>query len=261
MDPTHYSGPQFLFTHQSQGIQFSEWISILTLCLTPLLVHLAAGYPSIVVVRGRRPNFIQRLCHLNPTSIFWRYYAIAHRRMRSKRWTEADMAASNSTFWTGHAWDGSEEMMAKSRPFCTRKPHHKTVSWLSLSAFKTLIVVVQGLQAIQQLATDAMHGSMDITATTVFFPLAILGLQRLWASPWLADHADCEYAYSETWKPAMCSSTAPLSSTVAAPQTPTCLHLPNSRSSRARCLPQPRTYLAAEAAQQNARPKQVARAQ
>ena len=206
MDPTHYSGPQFLFTHQSQGIQFSEWISILTLCLTPLLVHISAGYPSIVIIRGRGPSFIQRLCHLNPTSIFWRYYAIADRRVRSKCWTEADMAASNSAFWTGHGWDGSEEMMVKSRPVCTRKPHLNRVPLLSLSAFKTLIVAVQGVQAIQLLVTDAMHGSMDITTTTVFFPLAILGLQRLWASLWLADHSDYEYANSETWEP-----TAPLS--------------------------------------------------
>src|SRR5277367_2553000 len=138
------------FTIQSQHIDFSEWMSLFTLCLTPLAVHIFAGVPEPIVLKDPKPRWHDRICHLNPTSIFWRYYAITIRRSSAKCWGPADMAAANAVFWTGEVskWDGSKEIMIKSRKFCTRLPSGPRIPLMSASAMKTLIVTMQGIQAM-----------------------------------------------------------------------------------------------------------------
>src|ERR1700761_5036502 len=94
------------------------------------------------------------MCHFNPASILWRYFVILDRRVRCFQWTAADMAASNAVFWTGNSWDGSEEMMNRSRKFCTRLPNHNRINFLSASAAKTLIVTLQGVQVTYSILYD-----------------------------------------------------------------------------------------------------------
>src|SRR5271154_709206 len=101
------------FTIQCHHIDFSEWMSLFTLCLTPLAVHIFAGVPEPIVLKDPKPQWRDRICHLNPTSIFWRYYAITVRRWCAKRWEPDDVAATNAVFWTGKKWNGSEKIMIK----------------------------------------------------------------------------------------------------------------------------------------------------
>jgi hypothetical protein len=184
------------FAHQSQGIDFGEWISLFTLCLAPLIVHIIAGVPSPIYLHSRRPKWHERIVHYNPTSILWRYFAIFDRRVRSKVWNSADMAASNAHFWMEQGWDGSEQMMEKSRAFCTRLPDKPRISFLSETTAKTLIVTLQGVQAVYVLIKGAVFQELNIALDQLFFPLAILGLLRLFAALWLSD--DFSYANQDT---------------------------------------------------------------
>jgi len=61
------------------------------------------------------------------------------------------MAASNAVFWTEDGWDGSEEIIRKSRGHCLRKPAKKHVELISGTTAKNLIITLQGLQAIYTL--------------------------------------------------------------------------------------------------------------
>ena len=177
------------FTYQSQNIDFSEWISLITLCFAPLLAHIYVGVPRFAILSGNRPKWHDRITHLNPTSIFWRYYAITNRRVRSKAWSAADMAAANTAFWVRGKWDGSEGMVLKSKPFCTQIPEHNRISLLSESAAKTFVVTLQGAQGIWDLSAVFRHQdfSATIALPTIFSPLAIYGLLRLMAAFWLSD--------------------------------------------------------------------------
>ena len=93
------------------------------------------------------------MCHFNPTSILWRYFVIFDRRVRCLNWTASDMAASNAHFWVGNDWDGSEEMMMRSRRFCIRVPRRSHVDLISGSTVKTLVIMFQGAQALYAVAT------------------------------------------------------------------------------------------------------------
>src|SRR4051794_38615786 len=104
--------PIIIFTYQSAGISLTQWIELFTLCLAPLIAHVAGGAPSPTILRPRTeaPHWTARLPHFNPISIIWRYYAIADRRARARKWCEQDMAACSAVFWDGERrrWDGSE---------------------------------------------------------------------------------------------------------------------------------------------------------
>ncbi|KAH8768559.1 hypothetical protein BGZ57DRAFT_943016 [Hyaloscypha finlandica] len=184
------------FKLQSQSIAFSEWLSLLTLCFAPLVAHLLVGVPEPTVC-GRLPlPWHERICHFNPTSILWRYFAIADRRARAKKWDRPDdLGATNAIFWDGERWDGSVEKMVSMRGRATKEPPNHHISVFSTSAVGTLIITLQGIQAISDIIVN-LTGSVHPNGhpiSRVFFPLAILGLVRLPAAPWLTS----EYGYRQ----------------------------------------------------------------
>lgn len=192
-----FSTPLVLpLTYQSQDISFSDWISILTLGLAPLIAHIVAGVPRISYLSSNRPRWHDSICHYNPTSIIWRYGMVTDRRIRARSWNQADAAATNALFWTSRGWDGSEAMIGASLPYCTHLPAR--VALFSREMAKTIIVTLQGLQAgiplvIGLRTTRAADSFVHwVGVDTVFFPLAILGLLRLFSAFWLTD----DYSYN-----------------------------------------------------------------
>jgi hypothetical protein len=179
-------------------ISFGDWISLLTLCLAPLVAHIVAGVPAPTYLHSQRPSWRDRICHYNPTSILWRYLAIADRRCRARSWTPADMAASNAIFWTQHGWDGSEEMIQRSQDFCIRPPSNNHIESVSLTTIVTLVVTLQGGQALYSLISGQSHAyAAQIALNTIFYPLALLGLLRLPAAFWLTN--DFVYSNIDAW--------------------------------------------------------------
>ncbi|KAI1409234.1 hypothetical protein F5Y13DRAFT_182133 [Hypoxylon sp. FL1857] len=187
----HWGAARFYpVTYQSQGIAFEDWISLFTLCLAPLIAHIAAGTPQPSYISKDRPRWHDRLCHFNPTSILFRYAAIADRRIRALNWDASTMAATNALFWTDHGWDGSEEMISRSLPYCTHLPGRSRVEFVSWEMGKTIITTLQGAQPLYCLI-NIIVGSIDVNihmALDDIFPvLALLGLLRLCAALWLTD--------------------------------------------------------------------------
>src|SRR5947207_1510421 len=92
--------PIILFTYQSQHTQFQTWFEYITLCFAALVAHLVGGVGSPIVIPSfaEPPSWSACLPHYNPTSIVWRWYAIAGRRLRACNWDAADMAACNAVF-------------------------------------------------------------------------------------------------------------------------------------------------------------------
>ncbi|KAI1406129.1 hypothetical protein F4819DRAFT_286954 [Hypoxylon fuscum] len=184
--------------YQSGNISFTEWMSLLTLCLAPLIAHIAAGIPMLSYLYERSPRWHERIALYNPTSILWRYSLIADRRIRAKSWDKKDMAATNALFWTSRGWDGSEEMVNLSSPYCTHLPEHTHMTLLSREFLKTVIITLQGTQAVVALgmalggksASDGFVTYMGVDL--IFFPLAYIGLLRLFCAFWLTD----EFAYT-----------------------------------------------------------------
>lgn len=191
----NYSATLLEFSFQAQGIAFSDWISLLTLCLAPLIAHIISGAPPAVYLCRKRPRFQDHICILNPTTILWRYFAITDRRIRARRWTPAHLAASNAYFWTARGWDGSEDMVHRSRPYCLRLPKQSVGRLLSADTAQSLIISLQGVQAVYTLVTGVMSLGFvgTIAIDSIFFPLAVFGLLRLCAAFWLTD----DYSYSE----------------------------------------------------------------
>ncbi|KAI6091692.1 hypothetical protein F4821DRAFT_255003 [Hypoxylon rubiginosum] len=184
--------------YQSCKISFTEWVSLLTLCLAPLIAHIAAGVPQPSFLHERSPRWHERIGLYNPTTILWRYAAIADRRIRAKYWDRKVFAATNALFWTSRGWDGSEEMITLSSPYCTHLPEHTRIALFSRESIKTLIVTLQGTQAVVSLglalggksASDGFVTFMGVDL--IFFPLAFIGLVRLFCAFWLTD----DFAYA-----------------------------------------------------------------
>lgn len=173
---------------QSQDIDFADWISLITLGLAPLIAHLAAGAPQPSYLTSNRPRWHDCICHYIPTSIVWRYAAITDRRIRSRGWDVASIAAANALFWTPQGWNGSEEMVERSLEYCTYLPETTRAEILSWDLAKTLITTLQGLQALFYLGTNSSQiGRVDATVDMIFSPLAVLGLYRLSAALWLSN--------------------------------------------------------------------------
>ncbi|KAE8382446.1 hypothetical protein BDV26DRAFT_299378 [Aspergillus bertholletiae] len=198
--------PHFLeafdYADKTATLRLDDWLSILTLCLSPLIAHILSGVPTVIRRCPSPPMWLDTLCLYNPTTILWRYLAIVERRVRHRHhWDAADMAATNALFWTARGFDGSEDMMRESRTFCTRIPHHHRTEVLSIDSVKTVIITLQGIQAlvvlIQGVLALAGIGNQPYNATismgTIFYPLAVLGLLRLFAAPWLTEN----YTYNE----------------------------------------------------------------
>ncbi|UPK91549.1 hypothetical protein LCI18_002484 [Fusarium solani-melongenae] len=176
---------------QSQEISFFEWVTLLTFCLTPLVAHVLVGVPSPTHLDGNRPTWHHRICHYNPTSILWRYAIIADRRIRARNWSKADLAATNALFWTGERWDGSEAMTKCTHQNCVHLPEDTRASFFSREMVKTLIVTFQGLQAITLLSGGLTEGAIGFTkwmaVDIIFFPIALIGLLRLFCCFWITD--------------------------------------------------------------------------
>ncbi|KAI0888305.1 uncharacterized protein GGS22DRAFT_95853 [Annulohypoxylon maeteangense] len=185
--------------YQSGDIAFPEWCSLLTLCLAPLIAHIAAGFPAPSYLSSRPPKWHESIALYNPTSILWRYAAITDRRIRAKAWDRKDMAGTNALFWTSQGWDGSQEMITLSLPHCTHLPQHNRINLFSSEFIKTAIVTLQGVQALVGLGLalgDGKNSKSGFVAymgvDLIFFPLAFIGLVRLFCAFWLTD----DFAYS-----------------------------------------------------------------
>lgn len=174
----------------SRDIWISEWIAQFTLGLTPLIVHVLSGAPPPSYLSSGRPEWHDLLCLFNPITILWRYAAIADRRIRSQTWGPTDIAVSNAIFWTARGWDGSTAMLTRAIPYAARLPDQSTARVLSLEMLKTVIVFLQGIQAISSVignfTSTGNYTTMD-TISGLFIPIGASGLLRLCAAPWLTD--------------------------------------------------------------------------
>jgi hypothetical protein len=189
--------PKILFRYQSQGIPYPFWSNLFTLCLAPLIAHVAGGVesPTILGSASQGPSWSAYLTHFNPISIVWRYYIIADRRVRARSWDQYDMAACNAVFWDAECkrWDGSEEIMVKSRAWITKMPDKAHVRILSTSGLLTLVLTWQGID-VMFIIVDGLIGGTDVTLPGlggVFVPLQTLALMRLPAALWLSS----DYGY------------------------------------------------------------------
>lgn len=191
----------FDFADKTSTIRLEDWLSLITLCFAPLLGHIVAGVPTVVRRSRTAPSWLDTMCLYNPTTILWRYLAIMDRRIRRRIWSPADMAASNAYFWTDHGWDGSEEMMWRSRLFCVRTPSRNRTEILSTDTLKTVITALQGIQAITVMVRGILGTSgignqsfgAILALDTIFYPLSSFGVLRLFAAPWLTE----EYSFVE----------------------------------------------------------------
>jgi hypothetical protein len=111
-------------------------------------------------------------------------------------------------------------MMRRSRAFCTRVPPRNRAELFSIDSLKTLITTLQGIQALTMIVRDilALNGIgnkpfiMTIAMHTIFYPLALFGLLRLFSGPWLTE----EYSFAERRSGdelALAASSYPASST------------------------------------------------
>jgi hypothetical protein len=198
---------EVLLTYQSQEIAFTQWIELFTVCLAPLISHVAAGAPTPTVLKkfkSQSPHWTSRLTHFNPISIIWRYNAIAYRRVRARHWDEQDMAACNAIFWDGEKlrWDGSEEIMIRSRRWITKIPNESHVPIVSGSTLITLVSTLQGAQAIALILGVLIPKltRLQDRLPYLFVPLGVLSLLRLSAAPWLTSefgYLNCEETAGE----------------------------------------------------------------
>jgi hypothetical protein len=179
-----------------------DWFGICTPCIAPLLAHIVAGIPPLRPrLSSSSPKWHEEFTIYNPTTIIWRYVAILDRRIRAgSAWTEADLAASNTYFWTKTGWDGSDQMVILSRAFLVISPagtRLKLVSWTTLLTF---IIVTQGAQAIALFGRDIfgrgtfMYG---VAGDSIFIPVGLFGIARALAALWLTD----SYLYSNRTSP------------------------------------------------------------
>jgi len=200
--PTAYCFRPILFTHQSQNIPYTTWFEFFTLCLAPLIAHIFAGVegPTIIgsLPNPKPPTWHDRLTSYNPISVLWRWLAIADRRVRARSWDAIDMAACNANFWDADRkrWDGSEEIMLRSRAWIRKAPESSHIPLLSGSMLTTVILTFQGVQAswiiFSRLEVDSKL-NFGTGLPNVFIPLGCLGLARLPAALWLLS----DYSYAK----------------------------------------------------------------
>jgi hypothetical protein len=85
-------------------------------------------------------------------------------------------------------------MLNESSPYLTRIPKETHVELLSSSFANTIVVTLQGVQALSQLiSVQSFAASLFSFLPMLFQPLALLGLLRLPAAYWLTE----EYAFSD----------------------------------------------------------------
>jgi hypothetical protein len=193
---------KIFFTYQSWQNTPFEWFTIFTLCLAPLVTHIAFGLAKTVVLSEDSPLWTEKITQFNPVSIVWRYYAIAYRRLRATSWDAADMVACNAMFWDGKLWDGSENMMIRSREYLT-SPHSNHVALVSGSSIATIVLALQGVQAIFYIIENTLQNPLDMSIADgiphLFMRIGLLGLLRIPAAYWVTN--DFEYKIKGSQQP------------------------------------------------------------
>ncbi|KAK4463258.1 hypothetical protein QBC42DRAFT_285733 [Cladorrhinum samala] len=152
----------------------------MTLCFAPLVTHFFIGLPIMVNQTTRRIPWRCVAPLLHPTTILWRYMTILDRRLRCRRWTPERFSATNAAFFTHKGWTSSEQKMEESLRDLVRWPPSTRASLLSVSVLGTLVVAIQGVQVLNEMIivpTLGLDSSQGVA--TVFFPLAIISLFRL----------------------------------------------------------------------------------
>jgi hypothetical protein len=171
-----------------------SFISLWTLSLTPLISHVITGVPQRVYLVQASPNLMDRLVLWNPTSILWRYFAIFDRRIRAKRWDKDSLATSNAVFWTEYGWDGAEDVSDRNRLYLTRIPRKTHVELLSASFAQTVLVALQGIQALYQIVSIQQFTTHNFgVLPIIFLPFALFGIFRLPSAYWLTE----QYAFAD----------------------------------------------------------------
>jgi hypothetical protein len=99
------------------------------------------------------------------------------------------MAATNAVFWNRKRWDGSLKIMNRKKYLAMKFPPSNRVSLASVSVLQTLIISLQGIQAVYTIIIHAMCKEVvpGHPISHVIFPLAIIGLLRLPAALWLTN--------------------------------------------------------------------------
>jgi hypothetical protein len=108
------------------------------------------------------------------------------------------MAACNAVFWDGERgrWDGSEDIMVRSRGWISKMPDSNHTPVVSASSLLTVALTLQGVQAIAQIVGIVIPTSSGLAdgLPNLFLPLSVLGLMRLPAALWLSS----DYGYMNT---------------------------------------------------------------
>ena len=191
------------FSFRSGSISFNDWVSLLTLCFAPLVAHIIAGRPEpIIQHKDKGPQWLDHFVLYNPTTILFRYCAIASRRLRFKSgaWTPVQAASANAIIWTKDGWDGSIDMVELNRKFLTKHPEKSRAKLLSWSSLKSIVTTLQGVQAVYFFSTDlsdmvSCPYAYSLAVDSIFSPLATMGLLRLCAAVWLTD--DFTYSFDQ----------------------------------------------------------------
>jgi len=137
------------------------------------------------------PPWTDRITLFNPITLVWRYYSIAYFRLRTPSWDAADLAAANAAFWDikTRRWDGTDHALLLSRRYLTSPPESSHVKFVSGSTLATIILTLQGVQAIffvvGNVVSDFIHFPDGLP--TLFLPIGLLGLLRLPAAAWVSN--------------------------------------------------------------------------
>jgi hypothetical protein len=195
---------QILYTYQSHLNDTNQWFTMFTLCLAPLVTHLALGLPRTVLMSpesagdGSRPSskslappWTERITLFNPITLVWRYYSILYFRLRTPSWDAADLAAVNAAFWDTKTrrWDGTDRNLFLSRRYLTTPPELSHVKFVSGSTLATVVLTIQGVQAVFFMVGNAVSEliGFPMGLPTTFLPIGLLGLLRLPAAAWVSN--------------------------------------------------------------------------
>lgn len=185
-------------TQNPQKLPFNEWAAILTLCLAPLIAHLIAGAPQVVLLHNSQPKWHDSMAIYNPLSIMWRYYAIAERGISTMSVSSTELAAVNVVYWTKDGWSGEEEYIRQGQSLCIRSPPRVVERIISAGGLKTVIVAIQGVAAVGSLVPGALSSNTSISLADIFMGLALLGLSRMPAAYWLTDDYHIIHLFDST---------------------------------------------------------------
>ncbi|KAG7292160.1 hypothetical protein NEMBOFW57_002195 [Staphylotrichum longicolle] len=171
---------------QSQNIQFNEWLAQLTQCLAPWATHVLVGVPTIVNLTDEPIPWHWYIPLYNPISILWRYLVICDRRLRCREWTPGRMAATCTMFWDGKRWSSTELEAEEHLDRLRKPPPYTRTPILSVPMLGTMVVLIQGSQALYELVKVSSSGVLLTQGVaSVFFFIAVASLFRLAPAFWI----------------------------------------------------------------------------